>query len=309
MTIKVIIDTDIGDDIDDAYAIAYALRCPELEIVGITTVLGNAGAKARIAAHLLREAGMRGIPVHAGCGLPLLQPAEPDRLPNQYIPEEMADLPIASAHAVDFIIETAMNAPGEIELLAIGPLTNVAMALRKEPSIASRIKRIVIMGGSYYFHFVEWNVYCDPEAADIVFRSGVPLDAVGMDVTRHCLMSEAQWNRMESGADRREVAMLLRLTERWRSGTGRKRPILHDALAVYGLHGGDGLRFEREAIQVELEGAATRGMTFNRTDRNREEQLVSSAGALAAESRVRVAIEADAARFIDSFLDRLLQEL
>ncbi|MBW7462090.1 nucleoside hydrolase, partial [Paenibacillus sepulcri] len=125
--------------------------------------------------------------------------------------------------------------------------TNVAVALLREPGLREKLLRIVMMGGAYYFHFVEWNVYCDPEAADIVFRSGTPITAVGLDVTKRCLMSHSQLDRLSPG-DTPVTRLLLGLIDRWQADTGRKCPILHDALAVYGAINGGLLGFEREAV-------------------------------------------------------------
>ncbi|MDB4867733.1 MAG: Purine nucleosidase/pyrimidine-specific ribonucleoside hydrolase [Cohnella sp.] len=303
--IPVIIDTDIGDDIDDALAIAFALGCPELELLGVTTVLGNTAARARIAARLLQEAYAGSIPVHAGCGQPIRQSADTFKVPCQYLPGEMDELPVADLHAVDFIIETALRSPEPITLLTIGPLTNAAVALLREPRLREKLRRIVMMGGAYYFHYVEWNVYCDPEAADIVFRSGTPITAVGLDVTKRCLMSHTQLDRLSRG-NTPVTRLLLGLIGMWQADTGRRCPILHDALAVYGAINGGLLGFEREAVSVELSGARTRGLTFNLTDRDREEQLVTAALEMAGRSVVEVANRVEAELFVELFLDRVL---
>jgi purine nucleosidase len=303
--VHLIIDTDIGDDIDDAIAISFALRCPELNIVGITTVFGNTNARAKITSSLLRTAGHPEIPVYAGCGKPVHEPKDLEAIPCQYIAQEMNEFVVPSTHAVDFIIERVMNSHERISILAIGPLTNLAVALLKEPRLKEKLERIVIMGGAYYFHFIEWNIKCDPEAARIVFESGISITAVGLDVTKGCLMNTEQLNRLKHDASPL-AQWLWQLIRKWRQDTGRTLPILHDALAVYGVFGNEYLRFEREAVAVELAGTYTRGLTFNLTDRDREEQLVNAAQTVASYSLVRTAKDVDSASFIEFFLERLL---
>ncbi|QHT59432.1 nucleoside hydrolase [Paenibacillus lycopersici] len=303
---KIIIDTDIGDDIDDALAIAFALNSPEVEVVGLTTVFGDTGARARIAASLLRTAGRTGIPVYAGCMQPINGPVHPCGAPCQYIADAMDRIEIPGKHAVDYLIETVMGAEEPVTVLAIGPLTNLAAALLKEPRLRQKLNRIVIMGGAYYFHFIEWNIHCDPEAANIVFRSGIPMTAVGLDVTKRCLMNAEQLARLER-AETPLARLLWRLIRQWQRDTGRTYPILHDALAAYGVFGETHLRFEREAVAVEMAGKHTRGMTFNLTDRDREEQLVQAAVRAAEGSAVMAAADVDSEAFIALFLDRLLK--
>ncbi|QGQ98166.1 nucleoside hydrolase [Paenibacillus psychroresistens] len=304
---NIIIDTDIGDDIDDALALAFALHSPEIHILGVTTVLGNTQARARIAVNLLQTAGFGQIPVYAGCGQPMNQPVDETIIPCQYSEETMGTLEISSVHAVDYLIDCIMNAPEAVTLVTIGPLTNVAVALLKEPRLKQKLKRIVMMGGAYYFHYVEWNIYCDPEAANIVFQSGIPIDAVGLDVTKQCLMNGEQLERLKTELNSPLIRLLWQLIEQWQiNNKGRKYPILHDALAVYGIFGRELLQFEREAVSIELAGTATRGLTFNRTDRNREDQLIAGAEMQAERSVIQVAKAVDSQSFIDFFLNRLL---
>jgi purine nucleosidase len=305
--INLIIDTDIGDDIDDALAIAFALNSPELKLLGVTTVYGNTMVRAKIAKCLLNTAGFEHIQVFAGCDQPLKGSERLDSMktPCQYIEKEMGHLPVNPAHAVDYIIEVAMNSDQPLTLLAIGPLTNVAVALLKEPRLKEKLERIVIMGGAYYFHFVEWNIWLDPEAAHVVFQSGVPLTAVGLDVTKRCLMNDDQLSRLQRNTELPLPKLLWQLIRQWQNVTNRTYPILHDALAVYSVFGTELLKLEQEAVAVELTGTHTRGMTLNRTDRDREEQLVQSAKEEADQSIVRVAKQVEYFQFIELFLDRV----
>ncbi|SLN19266.1 nucleoside hydrolase [Roseisalinus antarcticus] len=196
---KIIIDTDPGQD--DAVAILMALASPEdLEVLGITAVAGNVPLElternARIVCEL---AGKPGTPVYAGCDRPMkrkLVTAEhvhgKTGLDGPDLP--VPTMPLQQAHAVDFLIETLREAPsGTVTLCALGPLTNIATAFTRAPEIVERVQEIVLMGGAYFevgniTPAAEFNIYVDPEAADIVFRSGIPLAVMPLDVTHKAL--------------------------------------------------------------------------------------------------------------------------
>ena len=195
MTQKVILDTDIGDDIDDALALGLILASPELQLLGVTTVFKNVVARAAQARTILVAAGRPEMPVAAGCGAVMsprvTYPFDARRaylegeLPNQHaisLPE--AELPpLEPRHGVDFLIDTVMAGAGDITIVTIGAMTNLAMAMVVEPRIISRIPRIVSMAAAFDRQESEWNIRCDPVAAAIVLGSGVPMRIVGLDVT------------------------------------------------------------------------------------------------------------------------------
>lgn len=198
---KIIIDTDPGQD--DAVAILLALASPdEIEVLGITAVAGNVplALTARNARIICELAGRPDMPVFAGCDRPLKRPLVTAEhvhgktgLDGPDLPEPT--MPLADGHAVDFIIDCLRrNAPGSVTLCPLGPLTNLATALQKAPDIAARIGQIVLMGGAYFevgniTPAAEFNIYVDPEAADIVFKSGVPLVVMPLDVTHQALVT------------------------------------------------------------------------------------------------------------------------
>jgi purine nucleosidase len=260
---KIIIDTDIGDDIDDALAIALALNSPEIEVVGITTVYKNAKARARLAKKLLLMAGREDIPVYAGVGQPFINKVNENEIPNHYL-KDMEDIPVnQDIDGIDFIINTIMASEGDISLVPIGPLTNIAMAIIKKPEIKAKIKNIVLMGGAYYFHCNEYNIECDPEAARVVFQSGVKIKAVGLDVTLKCQLTHKDINIIENQS--KDVTKFLsNLISHWR-GKNDYLPILHDPLAIYAVFNEGLLEFNEERIVVETKGESTRGTTFNQT--------------------------------------------
>ncbi|HKV25684.1 MAG TPA: nucleoside hydrolase [Candidatus Acidoferrum sp.] len=188
---KIIIDTDIGDDIDDAFAVAFALRSPELQILGITTTFGDTEARARILDRLLAEAGRRDIPVLAGI------PTNTTNRMNQRAFGDPGPLTRAShPPAVNFILDQIKRYPGQITLVGIGPLVNVGALIEKDPQTFLKLKRIVIMGGSIHCGYSElglcpgpppspeWNIINDIPAAKNLFLSHVPLYVMPLDSTQ-----------------------------------------------------------------------------------------------------------------------------
>jgi purine nucleosidase len=207
---KIIIDCDPGQD--DAVALFLAMASPdELDLLGITTVAGNVplALTQRNARQMCDIAGHPDIPVYAGCAQPMLRPL----VTAEYIHGETGIngidaiepvTPLRSGHAVDFIIESLLDADAaSITLVPTGPLTNIATAIEKEPTILSRIEQIVLMGGAMReggnrTPSAEFNILVDPEAADIVFRCGRPITALGLDVTHQVLSTEDRVERIKA---------------------------------------------------------------------------------------------------------------
>jgi uridine nucleosidase len=197
---KILIDTDPG--IDDSMAILFALRSPEFEVVGLTSVFGNTDSDitAQNALRLIELEGHDHIPVAQGAGIPLVMaPRSHGKLVHgrDGMGETNPRPPkgkIVSTPAAPFIVELILSHPGEISLVPLGPLTNVAMALRLEPRISRLVKEVVLMGGSTgrgnASPAAEANIFNDPEAASIVFGAGWPLTMVGLDVTNKTVMSK-----------------------------------------------------------------------------------------------------------------------
>lgn len=260
---KIIIDTDIGDDADDALAISLALRSPELEVKGITTVFRNTVARAKITKRLIGILGHDDIPVYAGIGHPIINDADTEVLPIQFL-DDMASIEIASdVSAVDFLYRTIMENRNEITLVPIGPLTNIAALFMLHPDSVKYIKRIVMMGGAFYFHYDEWNIFCDPEAASVVFSSGVPIYAVGLDATLQCPVTEDLYQEIRAHGS--PITDLLgELLRRYKEARGR-HTFLHDPSAIISLIKPELFQFSSEDIVVELKGEFTRGMTFRKS--------------------------------------------
>ena len=269
---KIIIDTDIGDDIDDALAIAFALRLKNIELLGVTTVLRDTDKRSKIARCLLNKAGRADIPVYRGIGTPLVHKVDMFHNPPYYIPELMDNCEYETGiDAVDFITESVKKYPGEITLVPIGPLTNVAVFLLKNPDLKNKLKGINLMGGAFYSFYNEYNIEKDPEAAKFVFDSGVPVKAIGLDVTKKCILSQEYFDKIKHPRDP-FVEFILMLIEKWRGAVPWKYPCLHDPLAVFSVFDDSILEFEEKYIDVELNGEFARCMTIPH-DKNRYDGL------------------------------------
>lgn len=234
-----IIDTDIGDDIDDAFAIALALQSPEVKILGITTAWGDTPLRARLATRFLRETGNANIPVAAGQEkypakgtLTFSQAAYAER-------ENPATLPAA----VDFLLQQIRQHPGEITLVSIGPETNLAAAIDKDEDTFRKLRRVVLMGGSVYRGYdgfpyptvapkpmPEWNILCDATAAQKVFTSGVPLYVMPLDSTQ-IKLQELERGRLFSRGTALTDALTV-LYHQWAYETKQETPTLFDAVAM-----------------------------------------------------------------------------
>jgi purine nucleosidase len=196
---RLIIDTDPG--IDDALAILLALASPEVQLEGLTVVSGNTTAAQGVlnALGVLELAGALSIPVYQGVPIPLIQPLvvateTHGEIGIGYARLPMPKLKLSQQHGVDWIIETILSNPGEISLVAIGPLTNIAMAIRREPRLVGAVQEVIIMGGAIRAGgnttpLAEYNIYCDPHAAHIVFHSGLPITLVPLDVTYRVILT------------------------------------------------------------------------------------------------------------------------
>jgi len=270
---KILIDCDPGHD--DMVAIMLALASPELELLGVSTVAGNqTGEKThRNALRVLTLVGRTDIPVARGADRPLLRDLTVAPEIHGVSGLDGADLPEPrfsgdSRHAADFLIQTVMSSPDPITLVPTGPLTNVALALLKEPRLAQRLERIVLMGGavndSNISPAAEFNIFVDPEAAKIVFRCGAPIVMVGLDVTNKARLSFADIDDMASWGGRVSgvVAPLLRFFASTNKEVfGINGAPVHDALAVASLVRPDVITTKRMNVEIETTSDLTRGRT------------------------------------------------
>lgn len=258
----IILDTDIGDDIDDAFAIAMLMKMPEIELKGITTVYRNCEQRAKIVSKLLQTYNREDIGVYAGVNKPIKQKVfiapfetvQADGTPNiPHYSEDMNDSTYQDKHAVDFILEMLDQYPGQVVLVAIGPLTNLAYAYMKSPETFKKAKKIVFMGGQIEGTYAEWNIKCDPEAAKIVFESEVPIRIVTLETTRLCDFSEEDIKFVQSIATP-QLDLINKMLRKWIIDiNGRRPPIMYDPLTV-GTLVHDFCKFEKMKVHLSLEG-------------------------------------------------------
>jgi inosine-uridine nucleoside N-ribohydrolase len=271
---RIIIDTDPG--IDDAMAIFLALRSPELKVEAITPVCGNVPLDFTLpnALRLVEIADRTDVPVAAGASHPLVRRLVTsghvhgaNGLGGVEFPDPKIK-PVREA-APEIIRRIVRENPGEIMIVAVGPLTNVALALRDDPELAAMIPQIAIMGGSLSGGNItpaaEFNLYVDPEAARIVFDAHIPLTMVGLDVTRKCLISEAQIQQLEAAKNpvSQAAGKIMRATwERMKHGGEVTVIALHDALTVASLIESDVITLKDYYVEVETTGEWTAGQTL-----------------------------------------------
>jgi len=292
--LPILIDTDIGDDIDDALALALAVNSPEVELRAVTTVFGDVATRTRLALKLLATYGRADIPVAAGRGTPLFGQRPTHPINQAVVLEEGESLPEPSALAADeLILRAADEAQGALTIVTIGAMTNLGLAFLRDPSLALKA-RLVVMGGVVGQQMGEWNIRCDPEAARICFESGIPLTMVGLDVTMQCRMSDADVEAVGSRGTP-ATTLLDRMIGAW-SGSAdgqrkRNRPILHDPLAVAVAFRPDLVRMEPRRVVVETRGEFTRAFTV---------------AAQSDKPNAQACLGVDASAFVKLFMERIL---
>ncbi len=273
---KIIIDTDPGQD--DAVAILLALASPDaLDVLGITAVAGNVplALTAKNARVICELAGKVDVPVFAGCDAPLSRKLVTAEHVHGKTGLDGADLPdpampLQDAHAVDFLVDTLRAAPsGSVTLCALGPLTNIAAALTRAPDIAGRVPEIVLMGGAYFevgniTPAAEFNIYVDPEAADIVMKSGIKLTIMPLDVSHKALTTRPRIEAFRALGTRigETVAGWTDFFERFdMEKYGHDGAPLHDPTVIAYLLEPDLFTGRHINVEIETGSDLTRGMT------------------------------------------------
>jgi len=300
----VLLDCDPGHD--DALAITLALARPELEVLGITTVAGNVGLRetTRNALRVLALLGRTDVPVAAGAAAPLMRALEIAADVHGESGLDGADLPEPTSEvrpegALAFLRATLEAAPGPVTLIPTGPLTNIAQLLLAAPGLAPKVAHVCLMGGAVregnWTPAAEFNIWVDPEAARIVFRSGLPLTMVGLDVTHQALFRAPDLERLEAvgTAVSRVFADLLRFYARFhRERYGWDGSPIHDAVAVAHVAVPGLVRVEPYRVDVETTGELTRGRT-----------VVDTRGVPGPEPNADVAVALDRDRFADLLVE------
>lgn len=263
---KYIIDTDIGDDIDDAFALLYAMETG-LDIVGVTTVFKNTVERARMVKKLftLYGRGYENVPVYAGHGDALASKLDTGSHTCQYT-EDIEAYSVTSEvdeDAIDFIINCCKRYGKELKLIAIGPFTNVARVIEKDPEILKTIGGVIIMGGAYFRQYADWNVSCDPEAAEVMFDSLDNVVCLGADVTHKLSIGDKNDKTIVAYSGENEATTYVSLIYRlWKKETNGKIGVLHDPLVIHYAIDEEVCELESAPVKVITEGYA-RGMTLN----------------------------------------------
>lgn len=265
---KIIIDTDPG--IDDSMAIFMAFQSPQLEILGLTTIFGNVSTEdgTRNALLLCEIAGCPGLPVAEGSPEPL-KGGKPricdfvhgsDGLGNLFLPTPKSRK--IEKTAAEFLVDMVSEYPGEVSILALGPLTNLALAVKRDSTFASKVKRVVILGGSFFAlgnvnPAAEANIYGDPEAADIVFTSGADIVVVGINITTQIKMQDADLEelRQSKGRHAQVISKMCKFYRDWHVKSDGVYGIFpHDAVSFVALVRPELFTYRKGVVRVETQG-------------------------------------------------------
>jgi inosine-uridine nucleoside N-ribohydrolase len=275
---RIILDCDPGHD--DAMAILLARGCPDIDLLAITTVAGNQTLEKTTlnARRVCTVAHIDDVPIYAGCDRPLVRP--------QIIAADVhgdsgldgpvfgdPTVPVSDEHAVDFLVRTLMASDGDITLVPVGPLTNIAMALRREPRIVDRTRGVVLMGGAYTrgnrTPAAEFNILADPEAAAIVFEAGWPLTMVGLELTHQAGASQQvidEIGAIGTALSGTVVELLTFFGGTYREVHGFEAPPVHDPCAVARVARPELVTLQDAFVAVETHGQWTAGMTVTDFD-------------------------------------------
>ncbi len=319
---RVIIDTDPGTD--DALAIFLAVNSPELKVEALTPVAGNVPLELTLpnALRLLEIAGKTHIPVAAGADRPLVRRLitatyahGENGLGGIQFPDPTMK-PVKET-AVQLIRRIVRESPHEISIIAIGPLTNIASAFQEDPELPNLIPNLTIMGGSLSGGNVspaaEFNIYVDPEAAQIVFRSGVPLTMVGLDVTQRAMLREEDIQRMENSSkpEGRAAGKIARASmNRVRQTSATGGPAMHDSLAVGTFLDPSIVTLQDLHVEIETAGTFTAGETvgYRRAPMRGSPPMANGPVAEMPKEfkpNARVALDVDVNRFLKLLVDRI----
>jgi purine nucleosidase len=271
---RIIIDTDPG--VDDALAFLLALASPEIQLEALTTTQGNVTLEkaTRNALSVLELARAGHVPVASGSVVPLVQPLRASAhvhgesgLGNAQLPAPQ--IKPVQPHAVDYLIERVLAEPGEISIFPIGPLTNLGMAIRKEPRFAGAVKELVIMGGAILEHGnitpqAEFNIYVDPHAAHIVFHSGIPITLIPLDVTHKCMLLQEHVDRLMRipSPIARFIRDVIEVYIKFSADIGHAGCALHDPLTLATVIAPELLTLREYFVDVDISGGVSMGKTF-----------------------------------------------
>ena len=270
---RLVFDTDLGEDIDDLYALYYALCHPRLDVVAVTTVHGDTLAKARLTAKLLRVAGRTDIPVGAGIGLSAERIARGEKLPDpakaarssylRYLTPDDSEWTLEVPSAEEVTAQALRRSASPVALVGIGAMSNLAAVIRAADAPTRRkIRCAAIMAGETQAVWNEYNVVCDPEAADYVLTCGLPVFLGTHHVTGQVVLTTAEVDRHFGHSDQPLHKALHECTVLWSPHQGSKPgPVLYDLVPLVYLADPGSVQTRRSTVRVELEGRYTRGQT------------------------------------------------
>ncbi|QKJ18566.1 nucleoside hydrolase [Microbacterium hominis] len=284
---RVILDTDIGSDVDDAMALSQLLGHPEVDLIGVTTVYGDTLLRARLARRLGHLAG-REIPVHVGRTTPLSGREVWWAGHEGGLYEGLERETVEATDAIDYLVEQVVAHPGEIDVIAIGPLTNIAAAITADARFATAVRHLWIMGGAFTSQEPEHNFRSDTHAAEIVFASGIPMTITGLEATRQVEIRRDELARI--GAAGELGAILVAEIEQWWKFWNEEWNVPHDPVAVLTLIEPELFEFSPLGIvTVERDGDAAGRSTFTAGDGSA--RVVTGLDGSAVGARIVAAIE------------------
>lgn len=301
---KIFLDTDIGDDIDDALALIMLLKM-NVEIVGISTVFKNTDLRARLANKIVKMMNVN-IPIYKGCSQPLTYQVDSNASFSQFTEDLLEDKykPITENEedAIDALIDSCYKYGKDLVVVAIGPATNIAKAIKKDKEAFKRIDKIVSMGGCFYEQFVEYNAAMDPEAYDILMKEDLNIHFVSGDVTWQVQLNDKQTKEILEFHDNTINGYCASLIRMWKK-TCWFNPVLHDPLAVYYAIDPSICELENVWSEIELNGSITRGLTVNR-----DHFLKYLEHPLENKHRILVTKKVDVTRFNNLFVEVMFNE-
>ncbi len=305
---KIIIDTDIGDDIDDAIALFAAMR-QNFDILGITTVFRNTVERARMTRKLLMEygGGYENVPVYAGYGDPYNTPATTYGHTPHYTRDLDKDCYAPTdtdpEAAINFIINACHTYGKDLTVIAIGPFTNIARVAEKDPTALNAAAHVVIMGGAYLRQYADWNVICDTIAADIMYRNVDNLLCIGADVTHQMMAEGALYDALlHYNGSNPAQRYLQTMCAMWRADRTNVPLLLHDPLVIYFVADPTLCTMQEASIVMITEGYA-KGLTLN-VDAYRKKHVNPAFDGFDATRKTSFAAQADK----ETFLSRICRD-
>jgi purine nucleosidase len=287
----IILDTDVGTDVDDAFAIAQAVRSPELELRAVTTVYSDVHLRARLARKLLDLLGQDGVPVAAGLG----QPLTPDKVPywggwegeGLLTPDDDA-LPLDPRDGVRLILDEVAASREPLTLIAIGPLTNIASVVQRGGSLLDRIREIICMAGTIVAGEEEWNVICDADAARIVFESGLPVTLGTRYIVNQPKITRPHLSRLAGSSDPGVQALAV-LLDRYLGIKQRDQTPMYDPVTLSMAYSDEFIQAEAMTLTVKQVG-----------------DMVTLTPAPEGEVRINISTGVQPEAFVDHLVDLLL---